>query len=295
MKSIYLPLALLLGWLAISYNWSKSSCPCGAPAAAIIPAVIPAPSAKLNITDGSALSLEVPNNLRFAENGFEHKVPVAEEVSKTFAQTAEYLKKNPNRTLKITGLYGAQEKNNGIYPNLGLGRAANVKSMLTALGVPATQILTDASLVPDATFPNGEMVGGAMYSFSGTAVKDDTKLAEIEKRLKAKPMILYFGTNQKDLTLTNEQRKDFSDLQYYLDNKKDSNIKATGHTDNKGNDAANLTLSQNRAEFVRAYLSKNGISDKQVKTQGEGPRVPIAKNDTEENRAKNRRVEITIN
>lgn len=69
-------------------------------------------------------------------------------------------------------------------------------------------------------------------------------------------------------------------------------LEIQGHTDNKGEDAYNLTLSQQRAETVRQYLTLFGIPSKQLTAKGYGESQPVATNDTEEGRAKNRRVEL---
>jgi len=69
-------------------------------------------------------------------------------------------------------------------------------------------------------------------------------------------------------------------------------LEIQGHTDNKGEDAYNLTLSQQRAETVRRYLALFGIPPEQLTSKGYGEAQPVATNDTEEGRAKNRRVEL---
>jgi len=69
-------------------------------------------------------------------------------------------------------------------------------------------------------------------------------------------------------------------------------LEIQGHTDNKGEDAYNMTLSQQRAETVRRYLALFGIPAEQLTAKGYGESQPVATNDTEEGRAKNRRVEL---
>jgi outer membrane protein OmpA-like peptidoglycan-associated protein len=67
-----------------------------------------------------------------------------------------------------------------------------------------------------------------------------------------------------------------------------------GHTDNVGKRESNLTLSKNRANAVKTYLMKKGVSEKKLKTLWFGPDKPIGDNKTDEGRQKNRRVEMTI-
>jgi outer membrane protein OmpA-like peptidoglycan-associated protein len=67
-----------------------------------------------------------------------------------------------------------------------------------------------------------------------------------------------------------------------------------GYTDSQGALGYNQTLSQNRAETVRAYLTSHGISPDRITAQGFGPANPVATNDTAEGRANNRRVEIIV-
>ncbi len=67
-----------------------------------------------------------------------------------------------------------------------------------------------------------------------------------------------------------------------------------GHTDNVGNEASNMSLSDQRAAAVATYLKKKGLKDTRVETQGYGSSKPIADNNTAEGKSKNRRVEITL-
>jgi len=67
-----------------------------------------------------------------------------------------------------------------------------------------------------------------------------------------------------------------------------------GHTDNVGEDAANLTLSEQRANAVKEFLIKEGCNPNQLTTKGFGKTKPVAPNDTEKGRAKNRRVELKL-
>ena len=71
-------------------------------------------------------------------------------------------------------------------------------------------------------------------------------------------------------------------------------IEISGHTDNVGKEADNQLLSQNRAKSVVDYLVAQGIGLTRIQYKGYGSLQAVGKNDTENNRALNRRVELKI-
>jgi len=79
-----------------------------------------------------------------------------------------------------------------------------------------------------------------------------------------------------------------------LNEYKSSRFTVEGHTDSTGNKAKNLTLSQERADAVKAYLINKGIDSSRLETKGFGQDNPIASNKTAQGRALNRRVEINL-
>ncbi|MCK6693391.1 MAG: OmpA family protein [Thermoanaerobaculia bacterium] len=95
-------------------------------------------------------------------------------------------------------------------------------------------------------------------------------------------------------TLTADSRYELDNLVTAMNAYPDMRIQIAGHTDNTGDPAANLTLSQQRAAAVVKYLTDRGISASRLQAAGYGDTKPLAPNDTEENRAKNRRTEFTI-
>jgi OOP family OmpA-OmpF porin len=71
-------------------------------------------------------------------------------------------------------------------------------------------------------------------------------------------------------------------------------VRLEGHTDNTGDAAANKKLSLDRAIVVKEIMITGGIADGRIGTDGYGEEKPIAPNDTEEGRAKNRRTELIV-
>lgn len=71
-------------------------------------------------------------------------------------------------------------------------------------------------------------------------------------------------------------------------------IDVVGHTDNVGSDAYNMELSQRRANSVANFLTGQGVNPRRVMAYGQGEAHPIASNDAESGRARNRRVELII-
>jgi outer membrane protein OmpA-like peptidoglycan-associated protein len=84
------------------------------------------------------------------------------------------------------------------------------------------------------------------------------------------------------------------DLAALLIKKKEWKLQIAGHTDNVGNDQTNLILSKKRSEAVKAYLVSKGVEATRINSIFFGETQPIATNDTEEGRSKNRRVEMTV-
>lgn len=74
----------------------------------------------------------------------------------------------------------------------------------------------------------------------------------------------------------------------------DARVEVGGHTDNQGDPSTSQPLSQARAKAVRAALIELGVDGARITARGYGEAKPIASNDTEDGRAANRRVEITV-
>jgi len=117
-------------------------------------------------------------------------------------------------------------------------------------------------------------------------------ISETEKgvKLNLKNILFEFDSYQ----LNEEAKKTLDAIYEVLKNYPDREIQISGHTDNIGTEEYNLELSEKRAKAVANYLLEKGLKEDQISYKGYGSSIPIAPNDTPENRSKNRRVEIFI-
>jgi|TARA_B110000483_G_scaffold50462_1_gene62801 outer membrane protein OmpA-like peptidoglycan-associated protein len=102
-----------------------------------------------------------------------------------------------------------------------------------------------------------------------------------------------FETGSDDLT--EASKAVLNQLAELMKDKEKAFLNIAAYTDNVGNDDDNLQLSRERAFAVKTYLKGKGIDSDRMKAKGLGEADPIAVNDTEEGRAQNRRVELSIN
>ncbi|MFU8877693.1 MAG: OmpA family protein [Wenzhouxiangellaceae bacterium] len=101
-----------------------------------------------------------------------------------------------------------------------------------------------------------------------------------------------FEVGQAELASTAEQS--LRDVIELLESEPDKQIRIEGHTDSTGPAALNLRLSQQRADSVRNALIELGIPANRLNAVGMGQEFPIASNQTEQGRARNRRVDVIV-
>lgn len=94
--------------------------------------------------------------------------------------------------------------------------------------------------------------------------------------------------------LTAEAEAILDDVATELNTYPDIEVELSGHTDSRGSDTYNQSLSEKRAASVKRYLMDQGISGARMTSIGFGESQPVADNETDEGRQKNRRVELKI-
>jgi len=103
---------------------------------------------------------------------------------------------------------------------------------------------------------------------------------------------IFFEFDKSDLK--SESFSEIDRLLKILNDNPALKIEISGHSDDKGSDDYNKNLSQSRVNSVLTYLTGKGVAGTRLIAKGYGESKPIAANDTDENRAKNRRVEFVI-
>lgn len=106
------------------------------------------------------------------------------------------------------------------------------------------------------------------------------------------PSSVTFGFDSAELT--SDARSALNEVANVLTQYTDTRVNIAGHTDSTGDASYNQRLSERRAQSVGSYLSQNGVSSMRLNTMGYGANQPVASNATEQGRAQNRRVEITL-
>ncbi|MEQ8474408.1 MAG: OmpA family protein [Marinoscillum sp.] len=168
-----------------------------------------------------------------------------------------------------------------------------------------------SSLEADGSF-NIVLTSGKSYSFlaakdnyitvsENVTIAESDDYQEIERNLYLAPIEvgqtvlinnIFFDTGKASLRETSFA--DLNRLVGLLNKYPNMKIEINGHTDNIGSESTNQVLSQSRAQSVLDYLSGQSVGTDRLVSKGYGEAKPIATNDSEEGRQRNRRVEFTI-
>ncbi|MBV5298485.1 MAG: OmpA family protein [Rhodoferax sp.] len=106
------------------------------------------------------------------------------------------------------------------------------------------------------------------------------------------PSDISFDINRSDIKPN--MRPILDQFAHGLSSQPNTEVRIIGHTDSTGSDAINNPLSVNRAASARDYVVSRGVNSHQVQIDGRGAREPIADNNSDDGRAKNRRIEIFL-
>ena len=133
----------------------------------------------------------------------------------------------------------------------------------------------------------------------GTIENKNTKIVITENDI-----VNFVTKDTKFLKIVLFEYKEYHPKSHYFENLKNlislykqsssSSFIITGHTDDIGSDSYNQHLSEKRVKSIEVFLIKNGIDAAKIKSYWKGESDPYKSNNTEEDRAKNRRVEVKL-
>ncbi|MCB0472908.1 MAG: OmpA family protein [Flavobacteriaceae bacterium] len=187
------------------------------------------------------------------------------------------------KVLRIVGPYFSEEVNTTSFENLGLARADAVQKLLLD-SIPAEKMEIDSKLLD----PNADAKTKPFEGIDFAWVIRNENVQEIDNKA-----LIYFPYNST-------QRIDNANISDYLNKVaqalegNDKKVYLTGYTDNVGNPEFNRKLGRDRASAVKQTLIDSGVSADRILVDSQGQSDPIASNDTEAGREKNRRVVLEI-
>jgi outer membrane protein OmpA-like peptidoglycan-associated protein len=129
-------------------------------------------------------------------------------------------------------------------------------------------------------------------SKSGVTKKLDIKLNTLTAKTKLVFNNVSFETNSAELNVASYE--ELARLAKFMNDNNDIKVEISAHTDDIGSDAYNIKLSFKRAQTVVDYLVNQKVAASSLVTKGYGESMPLVPNTSDENRAKNRRVELKI-
>lgn len=155
--------------------------------------------------------------------------------------------------------------------------------------------------------PYGKNYGFHAYAKGYLSVNENLELAEVKRYTELnKDLLLVPLEKGESIPLNNvffergkpelraESFPELDRLIQILNDNPTMEIDVDGYTDNIGSRPSLIVLSQERASTVKAYLVSKGVASRRIRGKGYGPVKPLFTNDSEENRMRNRRVEVKI-
>jgi outer membrane protein OmpA-like peptidoglycan-associated protein len=133
-----------------------------------------------------------------------------------------------------------------------------------------------------------------VFTFSGVSPAAVTDLETTVESVQADPLVIRFEWGESEIRLTDAERQKLGRIADFMHRSETGVCEVIGHTDNTSSAGFNKELGLKRANFVKDYLVTQGIPQSRIVTRSMGETEPVADNDTEAGRARNRRTVITI-
>ncbi len=256
-----------------------------------------------SVTDGKFHSSA---NETFSFAASSPKIIYTKNLETNFKQVGGYMKKNPSKSLLLTGFYLTNETNKTEFENLGIARAESIKKILVKNGASEDVISTkgiksDNNLFLSDSNKKKIMFGGVNFLFSeggstssNFSSQDNSATASTgsSDSDEFSTMILYFEDEQTTLEMKNSLEAYFTDLQTFINSNPQYKVLVSGHTDGKLSSSKQKDISKKRASNVRRLLRNFGFPSTTVVAEGKAASDPLGDDSSDEGKAKNNRAEI---
>ncbi len=246
----------------------------------------------LSLKEGDKVILSGFEQFAFDQNSI---TPKLTESNQLFLDTlSAYLKLHPNKNLKLTGFSRNSEKGKriGLFENLGLARANEIRSLLLNRNIDEERINLDHHALigenllkpinfeldtqPDEYSDDQRLNKGNQYTFTNMTFSDANFAKDSDEFIPGESLMLYADS-----------------VKVYLGLDETKSLTIIGHTDSDGSNEHNQDLGKRRALAAKEYFINLGVTNP-IEVISKGEDEPTAPNDTEENKQKNRRVNFKL-
>lgn len=277
----------LLGDCAIAHNETESSNNQEQPSEAVSKASLTEEPIKNTFAVTAADGSSIFNfNKGFEITSLNGSIVIPNELAGLQDSIYNYLNNNQDKELLIEVKHLVSEENiNGNH--LGMLRGEAVEKLCMAAGINPNRITT--AIVASTYEYNTQNKYYDAVNIQFKSISDE-RIVEIEKSIANKTLYSNFAV--KEFLPDRELVAYTIELKNYLKKYADKKVYVEGHTDSVGTN--NYAFGLSRANNVKDYLISQGISASIIEAVSKGENEPIAANNSEKGRAKNRRIEITI-
>ena len=279
-------LGLLLIWLIGGLFYIHKNC-CSQIGQSAQSKILDSPSTAVG-SSAVILGEDDAKNL-FAYSSHQLNQPLSVPFSKEIDDYLDKLINDKSQHLKIIGFYGHKEKNNSVFPNLGLSRANNLKKLFLDRNIDGSRIHIDGK---EMKSEDPEIV-----STLNLAVMDARPMGNVtdyKVQFEHNPIILYFKQGTDELLLSQEQKQSIYDLSQLMSLDSKLQVDLSCHEVSASSREKNNTLSKEKGQIVYKKLMESGMDVSRMNVIAYGQDRVISSNDSPEGKAKNSRIEISI-
>ena len=214
--------------------------------------------------------------------------PIAVQKAKESLEELRALAKDDDSKAYEQQLYITQKK---------VEIAEQMIAMNKAEEVIGNSELRRKDILLDSERQNVQQARAEAAQMSARAQSLESKIQDLKTKETERGLVLTLGNvlfESGEATLRSGSKRTIENLAQFLNEYPEREILIEGFTDSTGAESFNQSLSEDRAEAVKALLVRSGVASSRVQTTGYGEEFPVASNDNQSGRLQNRRVEIIV-